>query len=103
MSSILDQLGGGAAAGGPAGPSGGGAGIPGQPDNPDAQQDLSDAIDALKSFLDNEEDDQDKSVAAACLAKLQTILGTRQKQDEAAAGVTPVHKAMGRAYSSQGQ
>lgn len=116
MSSMLDSLMGGAGAGGPApapmGPSGpapvpggdtqGGGGTPGQPDSPDAEQALSDAIDALTQFMAVEEDDQDKAVAAKALATLQSIFGGRQKQDEAASGITPAHKAMGRAMKSQG-
>lgn len=96
MSSILDALGGGAAPDPSQG--GGGGGQPGAPDNPDAESDLSDAIAALHSFLQNEQDDADKSVASACLAKLQSILGNRQKAEESAAGITPAHKAMSRAY-----
>lgn len=112
MSSMLDSLMGGAGAGGPApdpmsGAAPGGApqsagGTPGQPDSPDAEQALSDAIDALTQFMAVEEDDQDKAVAAKALATLQGIFGGRQKQDEAASGITPAHKAMGRAMKSQG-
>lgn len=111
MSSILDALGGGAppappgaggvAQGAPA-PAPQGGGTPGQPDTPDAEQALQTALDALMSFMDMEEDDQDKAVVAKCLASLQGIFGGRQKQDEAAQGITPAHKAMGRAMSGAG-
>jgi hypothetical protein len=111
MSSIMDMLGAGAAGGAAPPDLGGGAaappgadpasgGQPGQPDNPDAESALQSAIDAITQFLSAEQDDQDKAVAAKCLAQLQSIFGGRQKQDEAAAGITPAHKAMGRAMSS---
>lgn len=108
MSNMLDALMGGAGAGGGAGappapaaaaPPGGGGGQPGAPDNPDAESALQSAIDGITQFLQSEEDDSDKAVAAKCLAQLQSIFGGRQKQNEAAAGVTPAHKAMGRAMS----
>lgn len=106
---LMAALGGGgggiglpAQAGGGALPSGGGGGVPGQPDNPDAEAALKAAIDSIHTYLSAEEDDQDKSVAAKCLAQLQGIMGTRQKQDEAALGTTPAHKAMGRAAKSSG-
>jgi len=114
MSSIMDLLGGaggpqGPDGGGPAGPPppppahrGGGGGVPGKPDNPDAEQALSDVIDGLHAFLQAEQDDGDKAIAAKCLAQLQAIFGTRQKQHEAAAGITPAHKAMGRAMRQGG-
>ena len=114
MSSALDALMGGAGAGGPMAPGGpapGGAapgpqdagqGVPGQPDNPDAETALQNALDALMSFMDAEQDDQDKAVVAKCIAQLQSIFGTRQKQNEAAQGITPAHKAMGRAMSGGG-
>ena len=120
MSSIQDLLGGAGGAGpmggppdgggvplpppvpGPPPPAPGGAGgQPGQPDNPDAEDALQGAIEAIQAFLAAEEDDQDKAVAAKCLAQLQGIFGGRQKQDEAAQGITPAHKAMGRAMSKR--
>ena len=85
--------------GGPPGQTGGGR--PGEPDNPDAESALQDAIDGIHAFLQAEEDDQDKAIAAKCLAQLQGIFGGRQKQDEAAQGITPAHKAMGRAMSKR--
>lgn len=75
---------------GPGGP--GGAGIPGQPDNAQAARDLDAAINAIQSFLQNEEDEQDKSVAAQVLAKLHSIQGARAKEKDAALGVTPALK-----------
>jgi hypothetical protein len=48
-----------------------------------------------------EEDDADKAVAAKCLANLQAIFGGRQKQEESAQGITPAHKAMGRALGKR--
>jgi hypothetical protein len=98
MSSILDMLGGGQGPPPDLGSVQGGAGIPGQPDNDAAKQALAAMIQAAQDFLDAEQDDQDKSIVSACLAKLQSIKGTQQKQNEAAAGITPVHKAMSRAY-----
>lgn len=85
--------------GGPA--PGGGGGTPGEPDNPDSEAALQDAIDAIHAFLTSEEDDQDKAIASKCLAQLQGIFGGRQKQEEAAQGITPAHKAMGRAMSKR--
>lgn len=105
--SIMDALGGlpgvggNPSAGGPFAP-GQGGGTPGMPDNPDAEQALQQAIDGLHTFLSVEEDDQDKATAAKCLASLQSIFGSHQKQSEAASGVTPAHKAMGRAYKRGG-
>lgn len=93
---LLGALG-GPPGGGPPGQTGGG--VPGQPDNPDSESALQQAIDAIHSFLQSEEDDQDKAIAAKCLAQLQGIFGGRQKQDESAQGITPAHKAMGRAMS----
>lgn len=90
---------GGPPGGGPPGQTGGG--VPGKPDNPDAESALQDAIDAIHAFLQAEEDDQDKATASKCLAQLQAIFGGRQKQDEAAQGITPAHKAMGRAMSKR--
>lgn len=106
MSSALDALMGGGAppmggmGGGPAAPQPQGGGTPGQPDSPDAEQALQDAIDALHAFIVAEQDDQDKAVATKALATLQGIFGGRQKQDEAAQGITPAHKSMGRAVQS---
>ena len=85
----------------PPGLDGGGGGTPGQPDNPDSESALQGAIDAIHAFLQAEEDDSDKAVAAKCLAQLQGIFGGRQKEEESAQGITPAHKAMGRAMSKR--
>ena len=108
MGNIASLLGGGGPMGGsPMGGAGGagGGGAPGQPDSPQAEQDLQTAIRALHSFMQTEQDDQDKTVAAKCLASLQGIVGGRAAQDDAALGTTPAHKAVRRATQSaqQGQ
>jgi hypothetical protein len=79
-----------------------GAGIPGKPDNPDAASALKSAVDALHAAFAAEEDDQDRAAIAKALTAVQSIMGGRQKQDEAALGTTPAHKAMARATRSQG-
>lgn len=88
--------------GGDAGGGGAGGGTPGQPDNRDAEQALTDAIDAIHRFIAAEQDDADKNVGAKLLALATSITAGRQKEKEAAMGVTPVHKAVGRAMQSQG-
>lgn len=62
---------------------------------------LQTAIDALHDYIAHAgSDDVDTNVAAQCLAKLQSIKAQNQKQDEAAMGTTPAHKAMARSISS---
>ena len=106
MSSIQDLFGGGGghpSGMGPGGPpgasldSGGGGGVPGQPDSQQAADALQAAIQAIHDFVGLEEDDQDKTVAMKAMTALQGILGAQQKQDEAAMGTTPAHKAVKRA------
>jgi hypothetical protein len=55
------------------------------------------AIDALRQAADTGEDDQDKALAAECMSKLQGLLGTHQKQQESALGMTDVHRGVRRA------
>jgi hypothetical protein len=74
-----------------------GAGRPGAPDNAAAEAALNAMIDAAHTFLRNEEDDQDKAIITQCLHQAQKLLGTRQKQQEAALGVTDVHRGVRRA------
>ncbi len=111
MAALLGGGGAGAAAAGPpqsiplpggdagagAVPPGGGGGVPGQPDNPDSEQALADAIDAIHRFIQSEEDEADKNIGAKILALATSITAGRQKETEAAQGITPVHKAVGRA------
>lgn len=86
MSSILDAL------QGPGGPQGGAP----APDAGGSADDLLDtAISSLSAYLDHSgSDDVDTATAAQCLAKLQSIKATSQKNEEAAMGTTGAHKAM---------
>lgn len=108
---FASMMGGGAGGGAPAsislpsaggGAQGGGGGTPGQPDNRDAEQALNDLIDAAHRFVAAEEDDTDKNVVAKILALATGITAGRQKQDEAAMGTTPAHKAVSRAVGKAG-
>jgi hypothetical protein len=54
------------------------------------------AIDALRQAASTGEDDQDKALAAECMSKLQGLLGTHQKQQESALGMTDVHRGVRR-------
>lgn len=80
-----------------AGAPGGGGGTPGQPDSPDSEQALKDLIDAAHRFIQGEQDEADKNVGAKILTLATSITSGRQKEKEAAMGVTPTHKAVGRA------
>ena len=85
----------------PGGPDGGG-GQPGVAENPDFTRLIKTAIDALHQAAATGEDDQDKALAAECMTKLQGLLGTHQKQQEAALGVTDVHRGVKRAIRGAG-
>src|SRR4029453_10103008 len=92
-------MGGGGPGGPPPGPGdgGGGGGTPGQAEDPDFARLIKTAIDALRQAADTGEDDQDKALAAECMSKLQGLLGTHQKQQEAALGMNDTHRGVRRA------
>src|SRR5215831_19552703 len=84
--------------GGPGGPApGGGGGQAGRAEDPQFTRLIKTAVDALRQASDTGEDDADKQLAAECMAKLQGLLGTHQKQQEAALGMTDVHRGVRRA------
>jgi hypothetical protein len=74
-----------------------GRGAPGVAEDPDFTRLIKTAVDALRQAADTGEDDQDKALAAECMSKLQNLLGTHQKQQEAALGMTDVHRGVRRA------
>lgn len=88
--------------GGPPGPPGAGGGQPGVAEDPDFTRLVKMAIDALKQAQDTSEDDVDKQLAAECMAKLQGLMGTHQKQRESALGMTDTHRGVRRAIQSGG-
>jgi hypothetical protein len=92
---LAAMLGGGPAAeaGGPPG----GNGAAGQAEDPEFSRLIKTAIDALHQAQATGEDDTDKQLAAECMAKLQGLLGTHQKQRDAALGMTDVHRGVRRA------
>jgi len=81
-----------AAGGGPGGPPPGPDGGGGTP-----TEHLTTALDALHSYLALETDDIDKAKVAKHLAGLQDVLAKDQKEQEAAGGITPVHRGMRKA------
>lgn len=83
--------------GAPGGNGGPGGGAPGQAEDPDFTRLVKMAVDALKQTQDTNEDDVDKHLAMQCLEKLQGLLGTHQKQRDAALGITDVHRGVRRA------
>jgi hypothetical protein len=85
---------------GPGGPPGGGQGQPGVAEDPEFSRLIKSAIDALHQAQATGEDDQDKALAAECMSKLQGLLGTHQKQRDAALGMTDVHRGVRRAVRS---
>lgn len=97
----LAQLMGGGGPPGPGGPPGGG-GQPGIAEDPDFTRLIKQAVDALRQAADTGEDDQDKALAAECMSKLQGLLGSHQKQQEAALGMTDVHRGVRRAVRGAG-
>lgn len=88
------DLGGGPPSAGDAGGGGDGAGVA---EDPAFTQFIKQAIAALKQAADTNEDDTDKALAAECMSKLQSLLGTHQKQRDAALGITDVHRGVRRA------
>ena len=88
-------------AGGPS-PGLGGGGQPGVAEDPQFTQLIKTAVDALRQASDTGEDDVDKQLAAECMAKLQSLLGTHQKQQESALGMTDVHRGVRRAMRGAG-
>jgi hypothetical protein len=56
----------------------------------------------LRQAADTGEDDQDKALAAECMSKLQGLLGTHQKQQEAALGMNDTHRGVRRAMRGAG-
>lgn len=59
---------------------------------------LRQALDALDQYRQAENDDIDLAEAAKIYAQIQKLLAKDQQQKEAAAGVTPAHKGMAKAY-----
>lgn len=59
---------------------------------------LRSALDALDQYRQAENDDVDLAEAAKIYAQIQKLLAKDQQQKEAAAGVTPAHKGMAKAY-----
>lgn len=92
--------GGGPPPGGP--PPSGGQGQPGTAEDPDFTRLIKTAVDALQQAAATGEDDVDKQLAAECMAKLQGLLGTHQKQKEAALGMSDVHRGVRRAIQGAG-
>lgn len=104
-----DSLVGGPDTGGPPGPDnivGGPAGPPAGPQGgpPGAATDpvsaLRDVLAALEVYQAVETDDVDLAEAAKVYAVVQKLLATNQQQQEAAAGVTPVHKGLAKAQAA---
>jgi hypothetical protein len=56
------------------------------------------ALDALDSYKGVEQDQIDLAEAAKIYALIQKLLAKDQQEREAAAGVTPAHKGMAKAY-----
>ena len=75
---------------------------PGEAEDPRFDALIRTAINALHQAQATGEDDQDKQLAAECMAKLQGLLGTHQKQGEAALGMTDVHRGVRRAIRGAG-
>jgi hypothetical protein len=71
---------------------------------PDAAADpvsaLRDVLSALEAYQAVETDDIDLAEAAKVYAVIQKLLATNQQQQEAAAGVTPVHKGLAKAQAA---
>ena len=71
---------------------------------PDSSQDMSpedhlrEAIEHAQQALVGEEDDPTSGELSKAISSLYRIFAQRQKEDEAALGVTPAHKGMARAY-----
>jgi hypothetical protein len=59
---------------------------------------LRQAIEHAQQALVGEEDDPTSAELAKAVNSLYRIFAQRQKEDEAALGVTPAHKGMARAY-----
>ena len=101
MSSIMDSLAGGA----PPMPDSGSqsGGDQSVPDPSNTEEALRFIVDYLREVATNEADDGDTSIIDKAMTQLSSLFAGRQKQNEAAQGITPAHKAMGRAMaSSQG-
>lgn len=60
---------------------------------------LRSALDALDQYRQAEQDDVDLAEAAKIYALIQKLLAKDQQEREAAAGVTPAHKGMAKAYN----
>lgn len=75
---------------------------PGEAEDPRFDALIRTAINALHQAMQTGEDNQDKALAAECMSKLQGLLGTHQKQGEAALGITDVHRGVRRAIRGAG-
>ena len=75
-----------------------GGGAPGPKSDGDWQEDLKNALDALRALASDASDPAETNTIDKCIAALSGLQATRQKQNDAAMGTTPAHKAMGRAY-----
>ena len=60
---------------------------------------LASARDSLMTYLSAESDDIDKAKATQALKLIQDLHAKSQQEQEAAGGVTPVHRGMRRALS----
>ena len=96
-----DNLVGGPPPPGPPAPADG-QGQPGVAEDPDFTRLIKTAIDALHQAAATGEDDVDKQLAADCMAKLQGLLGSHQKQRESALGMTDTHRGVRRALRGGG-
>lgn len=100
MPDLASMLGGSAAGAGP--------GVPSGPPPPDSDGDAGPEAKMRKALTllqeaaaDPSLDDVDSHVATKCIAAIQGVLATNQKNDEAALGVTPAHKSLARNTRAQ--
>jgi hypothetical protein len=70
------------------------------PGGPDPSAALKAAIQAVHQAAVVSDDQTDKQTLLKCLAAIQNILATEQKQKEAALGTTAAHKGLAKASAS---
>ena len=63
---------------------------------------VSQAIDLLTQAMQSDLDAQEKDVVSTCLSNLTRLPAQNQKNQEAAMGTTPAHKAMAKAAGGEG-
>lgn len=93
MSQMLDAI------GGPGGPGGDPMGGPQGPDASSPTQSASDILTQIKGLIQDyidtpESDEQETAQATKALVIVQGLLASEEKNNEAAMGTTPAHKAM---------